>query len=163
MKNKFSKLWNGHNYESETLMREYISSSVEQTEDIASNFASELKAGDVIAYVGTLGVGKTAFTRGLAEGLGVDGEVSSPTFSLVHEYKSFDEKGFSLYHFDMYRINTIEDVYSTGYFDYLDLNGIIAIEWSENVIGILDDNTIFIELIPIDDDTRKIKIYGGRF
>ena len=138
-------------------MREYISNSTQETEQIASEFAKELQCGDVIAFIGGLGVGKTAFTRGLAKGLNVKGEVSSPTFALVHEYKGNP----SLYHFDMYRINSIEDVYSTGYFDYLDLNEIIAIEWSENISNILEDNTIYVELITTDEDSRQIKIYGG--
>ncbi len=138
-------------------MREYVSNSAQETEQIAAEFAKELKCGDVIAFIGGLGAGKTAFTRGLAKGLNVKGEVSSPTFSLVHEYKGNP----SLYHFDMYRINSIDDVYSTGYFDYLDLNEIIAIEWSENISAILEDNTIYIELITTNENSRQIKIYGG--
>ncbi|MEG2813352.1 MAG: tRNA (adenosine(37)-N6)-threonylcarbamoyltransferase complex ATPase subunit type 1 TsaE, partial [Oscillospiraceae bacterium] len=101
-------------------MREYFSNSEKETEQIASEFATELKSGDVLAYKGGMGVGKPAFTRGLATGLKVTGEVSSPTFALVHEYKSLHTGQLSLYHFDMYRIKTFEDVYSTGYFDYLD-------------------------------------------
>ncbi len=139
-------------------MREYISNSVAETENIAKNFAKELKAGDVIAYKGNLGAGKTAFTRGLAEGLGLDCEVSSPTFALVHEYSG---KDITLYHFDMYRINDFSDLYSTGYFDYLDLNQILAIEWSENIEGILEENTIFVDIQTIDENTRKINIVGG--
>ncbi|MFZ2539238.1 MAG: tRNA (adenosine(37)-N6)-threonylcarbamoyltransferase complex ATPase subunit type 1 TsaE [Oscillospiraceae bacterium] len=139
-------------------MREYISGSVEETENIAKEFAKELKAGDVIAYKGNLGAGKTAFTRGLAKGLGLDCEVSSPTFALVHEYRG---KDITLYHFDMYRINDFNDLYSTGYFDYLDLNQILAIEWSENIEGILEENTIFVDIQTIDENTRKITIVGG--
>lgn len=144
-------------------MRLYSSSSVSETEKIACNFANELKRGDVIAYVGGLGAGKTAFTRGIAKGLNVYGEVSSPTFSLVHEYKGNP----SLYHFDMYRIESLDDVYSTGYFDYLDLNEIIAVEWSENVEAIFEENTIYIEFLVISENQRSIKIYtkdgGDRF
>ncbi|MEG0692839.1 MAG: tRNA (adenosine(37)-N6)-threonylcarbamoyltransferase complex ATPase subunit type 1 TsaE [Oscillospiraceae bacterium] len=139
-------------------MREYISSSVTETENIAKKFAKELKSGDVIAYKGNLGAGKTAFTRGLAEGLELDCEVSSPTFALVHEYRG---KDITLYHFDMYRINDFNDLYSTGYFDYLDLNQILAIEWSENIEGILEENTIFVDIQTIDENTRKINIFGG--
>lgn len=138
-------------------MKEFVSGSVLETENIASEFAKSLQRGDVIAYVGDLGVGKTAFTRGIATGLAVKGEVSSPTFSLVHEYRGDP----SLYHFDMYRINSLNDVYSTGYFDYLDLNEIIAVEWSENVSGLFDENTIYVELVIVDENSRKIKIYGG--
>lgn len=139
-------------------MKEYISNSVTETENIANNFAKKLNHGDVIAYKGDLGAGKTAFTRGLAKGLELDCDVSSPTFALVHEYHG---KDITLYHFDMYRINDFNDLYSTGYFDYLDLNQIIAIEWSENIEGILEENTIFVEIETIDENTRKIKIYGG--
>ncbi|WMJ23610.1 tRNA (adenosine(37)-N6)-threonylcarbamoyltransferase complex ATPase subunit type 1 TsaE [Paludicola sp. MB14-C6] len=138
-------------------MREYISNSPKETEEIAASFAKELQRGDVIAYIGGLGAGKTAFTRGLATGLNVRGDVSSPTFALVHEYHGSP----SLYHFDMYRINTIDDLYSTGYFDYLDREEIMAVEWSENISDVLDDNTIYVELIPLDETSRKIKIYGG--
>jgi len=138
-------------------MKTYISSSPKETEEIAFAFAKKLARGDVIAFIGGLGVGKTAFTRGLAKGLNVEGEVSSPTFSLVHEYSGNP----SLYHFDMYRINSIDDLYSTGYFDYLDRNEIITIEWSENISGILDENTIFVEIKQIDETTRQIDIFGG--
>lgn len=141
----------------EISMREYFSNSVSETEKIAAEFAAELKEGDVIAYIGGLGVGKTAFTRGLAKGLNVKGEISSPTFALVHEYRGNP----SLYHFDMYRIHSMDDLYSAGYFDYLDLNQIIAIEWSENITDYLEDNTIFIEIIPVGEEKRSIKIYGG--
>lgn len=140
-------------------MKEYISKSVAETENIAKNFAKELKPGDVIAYKGNLGAGKTAFTRGLALGLGLNAEVSSPTFALVHEYQG---KDITLYHFDMYRINDFDDLYSTGYFDYLDLNQILAIEWSENIEGILEEDTIFVDIKTIDENTRKISIYGGK-
>ena len=139
-------------------MQEFISTSVAQTEQIAQDFAHQLKPGDVIAFKGTLGAGKTAFTRGLALGLGLDCDVSSPTFALVHEYRGLD---ITLYHFDMYRINDFNDLYSTGYFDYLDLNQILVIEWSENIEGILEENTIFVDIQTIDEDTRKIHIFGG--
>lgn len=138
---------------------EYISHSVMETEKIAREFAKQLKHGDVIAYRGNLGAGKTAFTRGLAEGLSLNCEVSSPTFALVHEYKG---ENITLYHFDMYRINDFNDLYSTGYFDYLDLNQIICIEWSENISGILEDNTIIVDIQTIDENTRKIKIYSDK-
>lgn len=142
-------------------MLTYFSNSWAQTEAIASEFARTLKLGDVIAYCGGLGAGKTAFTRGLATGLQVHGEVSSPTFALVHEYKGSP----SLYHFDMYRIQTLEDVHSTGYFDYLDLNEIMAVEWSENVPELFDERTIYVELLVTGEDTRTINIFtkkGGQ-
>lgn len=138
-------------------MREYISNSPKETEKIAASFAKELKRGDVIAFVGGLGVGKTAFVRGLCEGLNSSGEVSSPTFSLVHEYQG----DIPVYHFDMYRINDLDDLYSTGYFDYLDLNGIMAVEWSENIASVFEENTIYVEIIRTDENSRLIKISKG--
>ena len=93
----------------------------------AEDFAKELRSGDVIAYRGPMGAGKTAFTRGLARGLGLEDHVSSPTFALVHQYGS---GASALYHFDMYRVDGFDDLYSTGFFDYLDFGGILAIEWS---------------------------------
>lgn len=138
-------------------MREYISNSPKETENIAANLSKELKRGDVIAFVGGLGVGKTAFVRGLCEGLHSKGEVSSPTFSLVHEY----DGDIPVYHFDMYRINDLDDLYSTGFFDYLDLKGIMAVEWSENIDSVFEDDAIYIEIIRTDENSRLIKISGG--
>ena len=118
-------------------MKNYISHSPEQTEQIAAEFASTLKSGDVIAYKGPMGAGKTAFTRGLCRGLGLDDPVSSPTFALVHQYGNGEH---ALYHFDMYRVESYEDLYSTGFFDYLDYGGILAIEWSENIDHAADEH-----------------------
>ena len=120
-------------------MKNYISHSPEQTEQIAAEFASTLKSGDVIAYKGPMGAGKTAFTRGLCRGLGLDDPVSSPTFALVHQYGNGEH---ALYHFDMYRVESYEDLYSTGFFDYLDVGGILVVEWSENIEGALPEDAI---------------------
>ncbi len=135
-------------------MLEFISTSPEKTEEIAFSLAETLTGGEVIAFSGDLGSGKTCFTRGLAKGLGFSGAVTSPTFALVNEYIG---GRFPLYHFDMYRINSWEDLYSTGFFEYLD-NGIIAAEWSENIAAALPENTIFVDIEKIDDNTRKIII-----
>lgn len=110
-------------------MSVFVSHSTEETESFAARYALRLRAGDVIALYGGLGVGKTAFVRGLAQGLGSSSEVSSPTFALVHEY----DGRFPIYHFDMYRIAGLDDLYSTGFFDYLQSGGILVIEWSENI------------------------------
>ena len=139
-------------------MREYLSHSVQETQQIARELAGQLHSGDVIAYTGGLGMGKTAFTQGLAQGLGIDMPVSSPTFALVNEYRS---KNITLYHFDMYRVESFEDLYSTGFFDYLDQGGILAIEWSENIADVLPEETITVAFTRIDDNTRKIQIEGG--
>ena len=112
----------------------YISYSTAETEKIAAEFAQYVKNGDCIAFVGGMGMGKTAFVRGLAKGLGLKGEVCSPTFSLVNEYRS---PNTTLYHFDMYRITSLDDLYSTGFFDYLDTDAVLAVEWSENITDAL--------------------------
>ena len=140
---------------------EYISHSVEYTEQLAATLALEISkrylSGDdfVIALFGDMGMGKTAFVRGLAKGLDYTGEVTSPTFALVHEYVG----GIvPLYHFDMYRVVGFDSLCSTGFFDYIDLGGIMAVEWSENIKEYLPDNALRITFSRIDDDQRKIDI-----
>lgn len=129
----------------------YISHSVEETEQIAMNLASKLKGDEVIAFFGGLGMGKTAFTRGVCKGLGFNDGVQSPTFSLVNQY---DAK-YTVYHFDMYRINTYDDLYSTGFFDYID-TGVLIIEWSENIENALPDDYIRIEISHGDSENERI-------
>ncbi len=136
-------------------MKTYYSNSTEETEQIAAAFAKELHSGDVLAYRGPMGAGKTAFTRGLCRGLGLDDHVSSPTFALVHQYGSGEK---ALYHFDMYRVDGFDDLYSTGFFDYLDYGGILAIEWSENIENALPPNTIYVTLKTVEDDPEKREI-----
>lgn len=131
------------------------SGSCAETERIGRAFANTLKGGEVIAFRGGLGMGKTCFIRGIADGLGYSGDVTSPTFAIVNEYTG---GRLDLYHFDMYRIDCWEDLYSCGYFDYADKGGVIAVEWSENIAGALGPDTIFIDIDKIDDDTRKITI-----
>lgn len=138
-------------------MRHYHSTSAQQTEQIAAQLAKELRGGDVLAFRGGLGAGKTAFVRGLAEGLGVTGEVASPTFSLVNEYRGNPP----LYHFDMYRISTMDDLYFTGFFDYLENGSILAIEWSENIADWLPDGVITVTINRLGDEEREILIDGG--
>ena len=132
--------------------------SPEETIDAAKKLGSMLHAGDIIAYKGGLGVGKTTFTRGLAIGLGLGDNVFSPTFALVNEYKG---KNISLYHFDMYRISGEDDLESTGFYDYPFEDNIVAVEWSENIADFLPENTIYITISRIDDDTREIIIENG--
>ncbi|MBO5264889.1 MAG: tRNA (adenosine(37)-N6)-threonylcarbamoyltransferase complex ATPase subunit type 1 TsaE [Ruminococcus sp.] len=132
--------------------------SPEETIDAAKKLGSMLHAGDIIAYKGGLGAGKTTFTRGLAIGLGLGDNVFSPTFSLVNEYKG---KNISLYHFDMYRISGEDDLESTGFYDYPFEDNIFAVEWSENIADFLPENTIYITISRIDDDTREIIIENG--
>ena len=137
-------------------MKTFISHSVNETEEFAAQLAQALRPGDVLAFRGGMGAGKTAFIRGLARGLEAAGEVSSPTFALVHEHNG----KIPLFHFDLYRITSLEDLYSTGYFDYLDRSGILAVEWSEQIEGILDENTILITLETLGETSRKITVEG---
>lgn len=137
-------------------MLRYISHSERDTEEFARHFAEKLRPGDVIAYTGGLGMGKTAFTRGVAAGLGCRGSVTSPTFAIVNRY----EGTVPLNHFDMYRIDGFDSLYSTGFFDYLDERSVSAVEWSENISEYLPENTIYIDIRRIDDDTREITVTG---
>lgn len=137
-------------------MEKYVSNSREETEKIASQFAETLKGGEVVAFKGGLGMGKTCFTRGLAKGLGYAGEVTSPTFALINEYLGGK---LNVYHFDMYRIDSWEDLYSSGFFEYIEENGIVVVEWSENIENALPDNTVFVEIKSLDEEKREISIY----
>ncbi len=132
------------------------SESEHQTEQIAEKLAHTLQGTEMIAMFGGLGAGKTAFTRGLARGLGIDDGVSSPTFALVHEY----EGRYMLYHFDMYRIGSYDDLYSTGFFDYQG-QGVMIIEWSENIEPFLPEERINITIKRISDNEREIIIEGA--
>ncbi|MBC3515256.1 tRNA (adenosine(37)-N6)-threonylcarbamoyltransferase complex ATPase subunit type 1 TsaE [Neobittarella massiliensis] len=134
---------------------EFITESTQQTEALAKKLARRLRPGDVVAYRGGMGAGKTAFTRGLAAGLGATGEVSSPTFAIVNEYPG----PLPLYHFDMYRILDLDDLETTGYYDYLDAgDSVLAIEWSENIQPALPEHTIYITIQPLSEDRRRIVV-----
>lgn len=137
-------------------MERFISNSYEETVELASEFAKRLKKGSVVAFLGGLGMGKTAFTTGLAKGLGIDADVSSPTFALVNEYRSDNAV---LCHFDMYRVSSWDDLYSTGYFDYLDSGAYLAIEWSENIYNALENDAVIVEITKLSENSREFKIY----
>lgn len=137
-------------------MQKFITHSAEETQQIASRLAKSLKGTEIIAMFGGLGAGKTAFTAGLAGELGVEDGVSSPTFALVNEYSG----KFMIYHFDMYRVSTWDDLYSTGFFDYLD-NGILVIEWSENIEIFIPENRITVSINVIGENDREITIEGA--
>lgn len=137
-------------------MKIYLSDSPQKTEEIAQNLGKTLVGGEVIAFKGDLGMGKTCFTRGLAKGLGFTGDVTSPTFALINEYLG---GRLNLYHFDMYRISTWEELYSSGFFEYKEQGGVVAAEWSENIENALEDDTIYVEIKYIDENSREIKIY----
>lgn len=136
-------------------MREFISESYEQTLQFASDFAKSVPSGSVIGFIGGLGMGKTAFASGFVKGLGIDAEVSSPTFAICNEYIGENAR---VYHFDMYRIENWDDLYSTGYFDYLNDKSYILAEWSENIFGALPDDAIIIEIEKLGENSRKFYI-----
>lgn len=138
-------------------MKTYISKNYEETIAIAEEFAKSLTSGAVVAYLGDLGAGKTAFTTGIAKGLGIDCDVSSPTFAICNEYRW---NGKTLYHFDMYRVDGWDDLYSTGFFDYLGTDSYICAEWSENIFGALPADSIIVEISKLGDNERQIKIYS---
>ena len=130
-------------------MSRHISHSEAETERIAAKFAKTLRPGDTVAFFGGMGMGKTAFVRGLAAGLGLDKtQVCSPTFALMNEYSGPDVP--TLYHFDMYRVEGDDALYATGFYDYLDSEGILAVEWSENIAHTLPEDAV------------KIKISSGK-
>ena len=137
-------------------MFKLVSNSYKETEYIARRIAKILKGDEIIALYGDLGAGKTCFTRGLCDGLEVNETVSSPTFAIVNEYRG----RYNVYHFDMYRIKTSDDLYSTGYYDYIG-NGVIVIEWSENIEQELKDNRIKIKLLYGNNENQRfIEISG---
>ena len=137
---------------------QYITKSPEETERVAQAFAPLLQPGTVIAYEGDLGAGKTAFTRGLAKGLGIKDTVTSPTYTIVNEYLS---GRLPLFHFDMYRLTSSDDLFDIGWEDYLDRGGICAVEWSENVSDALGDKVFRVIIEKVDETTRKITFEGG--
>ena len=138
-----------------------ITKSPQETIDTAVKLGGLLKAGDMIAYKGGLGAGKTTFTRGIAVGLGLGDNVTSPTFALVNEYHG---DKLSLYHFDMYRICSEEDLETTGFYDYPFDENVAAVEWSENIAEFLPKHTIYITINRLSESEREIIIEdGGRF
>ena len=136
---------------------EYITHSPVETENLGAALARILPPGTVIAYRGDLGAGKTAFTRGLARGLGCADMVTSPTYTIVNEYLSGK---MPLFHFDMYRLRSSDDLWDIGWEDYLDRGGICAVEWSENVEEALED-FILVNIEKTGDESRRITIEGG--
>ena len=135
----------------------YITNSPDETEALGAALGRVLPAGTVIAYRGDLGAGKTAFTRGLALGLGYRDMVTSPTYTIVNEYLG---GRLPLFHFDMYRLSCAEDLWDIGWDDYLDRGGICAVEWSENVEEAMED-PVTVTIEKLGDTSRRITIEGG--
>ena len=137
---------------------EYLSHSPEDTEHIGEELGRTLSPGSVVAYIGGLGMGKTAFTRGLARGLGCTGRVTSPTFTIVNEYSGT----VPLFHFDMYRLDSSDDLFDIGWEDYLTRGGVCAVEWSERVTDALPEDTLWVDIARgSGENDRIITITGG--
>ena len=137
---------------------EFITHSPEETEALGAALAKLLVPGDIIAYRGDLGAGKTAFTRGLARGLGCREPLTSPTYTIVNEYLS---GRLPLFHFDMYRLTSSEDLWGIGWEDYLDRGGVCAVEWSENVEDAME-NALWVTLETLPGDSRRITLEGEK-
>ena len=137
------------------MFKEYKSRNTEETEALGESFAKRLSPGAVVALYGGLGAGKTAFVRGMARGLGISCRVSSPTFTIVNEYKGERE----LAHFDMYRLNSADELFDIGWEDYLASGAVCAVEWSENVEGAFLGNEIKVEIERLSENERIIRIY----
>ena len=138
---------------------QYISHSPLETETIGAALGKIIPAGTVIAYRGDLGAGKTAFTRGLARGLGYQEPVTSPTYTVCNEYLG---GRLPLFHFDMYRLRSAEDLWDIGWDDYLDRGGICAVEWSENVDEAME-NAVYVTIEKTGEESRRITLEGGEF
>ncbi len=132
-------------------MTSFISNSREETEAFAENIGRRVAPGTVIAFFGGLGAGKTSFTRGLARGMGITSDVSSPTFAIVNDYGGNPP----LVHFDMYKVETWDDLYSSGFFDYLDMGAVLAVEWSENIENALPEGTVRVTIEKCDDENKR--------
>lgn len=135
----------------------FMTHSPEETESVAEKLGKLLRGGEVIAFTGSLGAGKTAFTRGLARGLGISMRVTSPTYTIVNEYTG---GRLPLFHFDMYRLSSSDELFDIGWEDYLARGGVCAVEWSENVSDALED-PIRVCIETLDETTRRITIEGS--
>ena len=136
---------------------QFITNAPEETEALGEKLAKLLRPGTVLAYLGDLGAGKTAFTRGLARGLGCRETVTSPTYTIVNEYLG---GRLPLFHFDMYRLASSDDLWDIGWEDYLERGGVCAVEWSENVAEAME-NPITVTIEKLGEDTRRVTIEGG--
>lgn len=138
---------------------QFSTDSPRQTEEIGAALGRIIPAGTVIAYLGDLGAGKTAFTRGLARGLGITDPVTSPTYTIVNEYLS---GRLPLFHFDMYRLSSADDLFDIGWEDYLERGGVCAVEWSENVAEAME-GAMTVTIEKTGDESRRITLEGGDF
>jgi len=136
----------------------YQTGTVEETEELGRQLGQRLGPGSVVAFTGDLGAGKTAFTRGLARGLGIVQRVTSPTFTIVNEYEG---GRLPLFHFDMYRLGSSDELFDIGWEDYLARGGVCAVEWSENIDDALEEGTIRIDIRRGEQDDQRIVTIEG--
>ena len=128
-----------------------ITHNVKETEAAGAEFAAQLAPGTVVAMYGDLGAGKTAFVRGMTRGLGIDFPVSSPTFNVVNEYPG----RVPLFHFDMYRLGSADELFDIGWDDYLERGGVCAVEWSENVEDAFEPGTLKVTITKLGESDRE--------
>ena len=137
---------------------ELLSHSLEDTEDIGARLAEQLEPGAVVAFTGDLGAGKTAFTRGLARGLGIPDRITSPTFTIVNEYEG---GRLPLFHFDMYRLGSADELFDIGWEDYLSRGGVRAVEWSENIADALEEDAVQVDIRRGASDQERVITIAG--
>ena len=137
---------------------EFVTHSREETEALGARLADALAEGRVVAFTGDLGAGKTAFTRGLARGLGITDRVTSPTFTIVNEYEG---GRLPLFHFDMYRLDSADELFHIGWEDYLARGGVCAVEWSENVTGAIEPDAVRVSILRGDGDNDRVIAIEG--
>ena len=137
---------------------ELLSHSPEDTEDIGARLAEQLEPGAVVAFTGDLGAGKTAFTRGLARGLGIPDRITSPTFTIVNEYEG---GRLPLFHFDMYRLGSADELFDIGWEDYLRRGGVCAVEWSENIADALEADAVRVDIRRGASDQERVITIAG--
>ena len=137
---------------------EFVTNSEQETEELGARLAERLEPGAVIAFTGDLGGGKTAFTRGLARGLGISDRVTSPTFTIVNEYEG---GRLPLFHFDMYRLGSSDELFDIGWEDYLARGGVCAVEWSENVSDALEEGSVLVEIRRGARDNQRVIAVEG--
>lgn len=140
-------------------MKKFVTKSASETGEVAARLGAKISSSAVIAFTGDLGAGKTTFIKGLAKALGYSGEVSSPTFAIVHEYIG---GRLPLYHFDMYRVESWESLYSTGFFEYMETDAVLAVEWSENIENALPDDLITVDITRGEDDNERVILISSR-
>lgn len=137
---------------------EFVTNSERETEELGARLAGKLEPGAVIAFTGDLGAGKTAFTRGLAQGLGISERITSPTFTIVNEYEG---GRLPLFHFDMYRVASSDELFDIGWEDYLAREGVCAVEWSENIADALEEGTISVEIRRGASESQRVITIEG--